>query len=156
MLLENFAAYRKCSRGCDRALSLVLCGSRRLTIPARDDIRYLGFVDEQDKWDALAAARCLVLPSWFESLSIVLLEAWATATPVLVDGNCTVSAGRCRRSRGGLWYLNRDEFCAAADWLARDDGLCARLGRSGRAFVDRLYRWPTIVERYRNFIRFEQ
>lgn len=161
-LLEDFIAYREQIEEQEqngdaalRPLSLVLCGSSQLTIPARDDIRYLGFVDEGDKWDAMAAARFFVLPSWFESLSIVLLEAWAAGTPVLVNGHCAVSVGQCRRSEGGLWYKNRDEFCAAADWLARDDGLRDRLARSGRVFVRDFYQWPKIIERYREFIRFD-
>lgn len=154
-LLRDFAAYRARAGATEHSLSLVLCGSSQLTIPRRDDIRYLGFVDEADKWDAMAAARCLVLPSFFESLSIVLLEAWATGTPVLVNGRCEVSVGQCRRSGGGLWYKNRDEFVAAADWLARDATLCKRLGHSGREFVNRHYRWPKIIERCLQFIRFD-
>jgi glycosyltransferase involved in cell wall biosynthesis len=154
-LFRDYAAYRASAGPSDRPLSLVLCGSSQLTIPKGDDIHYLGFVSEQDKSDAMAAARFLVLPSWFESLSIVLLEAWTAGTPVLVNGHCEVSIGQCRRSGGGLWYRNGDEFRAAADWLARDDDLRARLGQRGRDFVRRFYPWPRIVERYLEFIRFD-
>ena len=154
-LFRDFAAYRASVASAGRPLSLVLCGSSQLTIPRREDIHYIGFVSEQDKSDAVAAARFLVLPSRFESLSIVLLEAWATGTPVLVNGHCDVSVGQCRRSGGGIWYRNGDEFRVAADWLARDDDLCARLGRSGREFVRRFYHWPRIIERYLEFICFD-
>ena len=154
-LFRAFAAYRARAGQSGRALQLVLCGSSQLTIPQRHDIRYVGFVSEQDKSDAMAAARFLILPSRFESLSIVLLEAWAAGTPVLVNGQCAVSVSQCRRSGGGLWYRNGDEFVAAADWLARNDGLCACLGRTGREFVRRFYQWPTIIQRYREFIRFD-
>jgi len=155
-LFRDFAAYRERVGSADLALALVLCGSSQLTVPRRESIHYVGFLSEQDKADAMAAARCLVLPSHFESFSIVLLEAWATGTPVLVNGYCEVSVGQCRRSGGGIWYRNSDEFCAAADWLARNDNLRATLGRKGREFVRRFYHWPRIVERYRSFIRFDQ
>jgi glycosyltransferase involved in cell wall biosynthesis len=153
-LFEDFIAYRERAAGRPRALALVLCGSSRLTVPRRDDIRPIGYVSEQDKWDALAAARCLVLPSRFESLSIVVLEAWAMGTPVLVNGRCAVSVGQCRRSGGGLWYMNGDEFGAAADWLAGDDRLHDQLGRNGLAFVRDSYQWPSLTKRYLEFIRF--
>ena len=38
-------------------------------IPKRDDLHYVGFVDERTKWDMLAASEAFVLPSRFESLS---------------------------------------------------------------------------------------
>jgi len=154
-LLEDFADYRR-RYGSGGALALVLAGSGRMKIPQCDGIHHVGVIRGQDKWDAAAAARFLVLPSHFESLSLVLLEAWATGTPVLVNSHCAVSVGQCRRSAGGTWYRNSDEFCAAADWLARDDDLCARLGRCGREFVHRHYRWQTIVERYVEFVRFDR
>jgi glycosyltransferase involved in cell wall biosynthesis len=63
--------------------------------------------------------------------------------------------GQCRRSGGGLAYRHSDEFFAAADWLAHDDDLCTRLGRSGREFVRRFYHWPRIIENYLEFLRFD-
>jgi len=154
-LLRDFLLYReRLGRGA-RSLALVLCGAGSLPIPRHDAIRYVGRLNEQEKWDALAAARCLVLPSRFESMSIVVLEAWAVGTPVLVNGLCAVSEAQCRRSGGGLFYRHGDEFGAAADWLAHDDALCARLGAGGRAFVREQYAWPVVVQRHLDFIRFD-
>ncbi|MCX8036343.1 MAG: glycosyltransferase family 4 protein [Candidatus Sumerlaeia bacterium] len=155
-MLYDFVTYWDARRATGKPLSLVLCGANQLTLPRHPAIRYLGFVSEQDKWDAMAAARFLVLPSRFESLSIVLLEAWAVGTPVLVNSRCGVSMGQCRRSGGGLCFCNTDEFIAAADWLAGDDQLRARLGDRGRRFVLARYHWPRIVERYVEFVRFEE
>ncbi|MBM3334204.1 glycosyltransferase family 4 protein, partial [Candidatus Sumerlaeota bacterium] len=154
-LFGCYSAYRAHAGSSDQTLSLALCGSAQMRVPRLRGIRYLGVISEQEKWDAMAAARFLVLPSRFESLSIVLLEAWATGTPALVNGTCLVSVGQCRRSQAGLWYRNADEFSLVADWLARDDGLCRRLGANGLDFVRSSYQWPKIVERYMEFIRFE-
>ena len=69
-------------------------------------IRHLGFLDDADKFDAMAAADLLIMPSYFESLSMVALEAWALGTPVLANGQCDVLKGQCIRSNAGLYYDN--------------------------------------------------
>ena len=38
------------------------------------------------------------------------------------------------------------------DRLVSDAGLRAELGRRGRAFVDRHFRWPVLVARYDEFL----
>ena len=50
------------------------------------------------------------MPSYFESLSMVALEAWALGKPVLANGRCDVLHGQCIRSNGGLYYENFAEF----------------------------------------------
>ena len=49
----------------------------------------------------LAKARLLVVPSPFESLSMVLLEAWNQGLPALVNGRCRVLKGQVLRADGG-------------------------------------------------------
>ncbi len=73
-LFEFFQGYQK-----DPAtkLSLVLVGNTLLPIPQHPRIRHLGFLNDTDKFDAMAAAELLVMPSYYESLSMVALEAWA-------------------------------------------------------------------------------
>ena len=85
-------------------LSLVLLGRSIIDIPSNPKIHSLGFVSDQDKFDALAAADLLIMPSYYESLSMVLLESWALGRPVLVNGHCDVLRGQCIRSNGGLYY----------------------------------------------------
>jgi glycosyltransferase involved in cell wall biosynthesis len=93
-----------------RDLKLVIMGNGALPIPQHPDIVPLGFITGQDKFDGLAAAAVLVLPSKYESLSIAILEAWLAGTPVLVNGDCDVLKEQCRVSNGGLWYQSRNEF----------------------------------------------
>ena len=64
-------------------------------------IRHLGFLPDQDKFDAMAAAEVLIMPSYYESLSMVALEAWALGKPVLANGRCDVLKGQCLRSNAG-------------------------------------------------------
>ena len=88
-----------------------------------------------------------MVPSWYESLSIVLLEAWNYAVPALVNGRCKVLAGQVGRANGGLNYMFPAEFDEAADYLLNRPAEREALGRQGLAYVDREYRWPVVLSR---------
>ena len=98
----------------------------------------LGFVCEEEKVAALRARRRLVMPSPYESLSLVLLEAWKLGVPVLANARCRVLAGQCQRSGGGLSYDGYAEFARGAlRLLLERPELRATLGRQGRDYVER-------------------
>jgi glycosyltransferase involved in cell wall biosynthesis len=122
-----------------------------MPIPEHPDILPLGFVDEQTKWNALAACDLLVMPSPYESLSIVLLEAWAVGKPVLVNGKCEVLVGQCRRAQGGLWYINQDEFHVAIEKM--DEQVRKQLGLQGKSFVNTNYVWSKIENDYLELLK---
>ena len=86
------------------------------------------------------------MSSPYESLSIVLLEAWAVGKPVLVNGRCDVLVGQCRRSNGGVWYTNPEEFQVAIETI--NESVRNQLGRQGKLFVERNYIWTKIEEKY--------
>ncbi len=71
------------------------------------------------KHDALAGAAVVVVPSPYESLSLVQLEAWGHGRPTLANAASPVLVGQSRRSGGGLWYRDGDEYAAMLDLLAR-------------------------------------
>ena len=102
-LFDFFERYTRAVRG---ELTLVLMGNSILPIPDHPRIRHLGFVSDEDKFDGIAAADALIMPSYFESLSMVALEAWALGRPVLANGRCDVLQGQCLRSNAGLFYEN--------------------------------------------------
>ena len=131
-----------------RDLDLVLIGTAAMPIPQHPRIRHLGFVSDQDKFDVLAAANALLMPSYFESLSMVALEAWALGRPVLANGRCDVLQGQCVRSNAGLYYESAGDFAATMDRLLDDPALAAALGRNGREYFTRHYSWPVIEEKY--------
>jgi glycosyltransferase involved in cell wall biosynthesis len=125
---------------------LVLLGKPTMPIPQHPDILALGFVDEPTKWNALAACDILVMPSPYESLSMVLLEAWAVGKPILVNGRCDVLVGQCRRTQGGLWYTNKDEFQVALELM--DVRVKNQLGVQGKTVVKQSYVWSKIEVKY--------
>ena len=144
-LFENFAAYR---HGGGGRLSLVLVGNSILPIPDDARIRHVGFLDDADKFDAMAAADVLIMPSYFESLSMVALEAWALGRPVLANGRCDVLKGQCLRSNAGLYYDSREEFVEALRAIERNSWLSADLGANGRQFYRQHYDWPVVERTY--------
>src|SRR5262249_12471854 len=129
-------------------LSLVLIGHSLLPIPQHPRIRHLGFIDEADKFDAMTAADVLIMPSYFESLSMVALEAWALGRPVIANGRCDVLKGQCIRSNAGLFYESRDEFGEALHAIEQHRWLSSSLGRNGRQFFREHYDWPVLEEKY--------
>ncbi len=129
-------------------LSLVLAGKSVIPIPDHPAIRAVGFVSDAEKFDLLEGAEFLVIPSPFESLSMVSLEAWACGKPVLASGRTEVLVGQCRRSQAGLWYDTYEEFREAVILLATDSELKRGLGENGRRFFQENYSWPVIVGKY--------
>jgi glycosyltransferase involved in cell wall biosynthesis len=144
-LFEHFLRYR---REAGSSLRLVLIGKDVLPIPDDPAIIPLGFLSDEEKWDALAASVGLVIPSWLESLSMVTLEAFWAGKPVLANARCDVLRGQCRRSNGGLYFATYDEFREALSLLERDAGLCSALGRNGRAYFEANYSWDVIEQKY--------
>jgi glycosyltransferase involved in cell wall biosynthesis len=148
-LLEYFQEYV----AAGGTTTLVLAGPSTLAIPNHSRIRALGYVSDDVRHALLAHARALIVPSPYESLSIVLLEAWNHATPALVNADCKVLKGQVQRANGGLYYRSSREFHEALSWLlARESGRRA-LGEQGLAYVDREYRWPTVTERVESLMQ---
>ena len=119
-----------------------------MAVPSHPRITHLGFVSDETKFDALAAADLLIMPSYFESLSMVTLEAWALGLPVLVNGKCDVLRGQVVRSNAGLYYVSRAEFTEALRVLETHRQLRAALGANGRQYFRRHYTWPVVERKY--------
>ena len=145
---ELFNFYERYSRMVADGMHLVLIGTPVIPIPDHPRIHHLGFVSDQDKFDALAAAELLIMPSYLESLSMVALEAWALGKPVLANGRCDVLKGQCIRSNGGLYYESFEEFIETLRAIDLTPALAASLGRNGRDYFLRHYAWPVIEQKY--------
>ncbi|MEX1127858.1 MAG: glycosyltransferase family 4 protein [Vicinamibacterales bacterium] len=145
---ELFDYYRRYAATFPRGLDLVLVGSAVMPVPEHARIHHLGFLPDQDKFDAMAAADLLIMPSYFESLSMVALEAWGMGKPVLANGRCDVLKGQCIRSGAGLYYGSYEEFAETLYALESNGPLHARLGRNGRDYFRTHYAWPVVERKY--------
>jgi glycosyltransferase involved in cell wall biosynthesis len=146
-LVADFTRYHAEEGG---GVSLVMAGPANMPIPRGPAFKILGFVSDDVREALLAHAAVLVVPSLFESLSMVLLEAWNHGVPVLVNGRCAVLKGQVTRANGGLYYRSYDEFSRGLRRLlgtaAEGENSIARgLGRQGQAYVEREYRWPKVM-----------
>lgn len=94
-----------------------------------------------------------VLPSHTEGLPRVVLEAQATATPVVstrVGGVPEV----IEHEKTGLLCDPDDpmEMARQLDRLANDEALANRLGHGGRAAVEANYSWSRLYDRYERYL----
>jgi len=144
-LFEYFTRYK---RESGAEVKLVLAGSTVMQVPSHPDILYLGFMGEEEKFDALDGAELLVMPSFYESLSMVVLEAWAIGKPVLANALCDVLKGQCLRSNGGLYYESYPEFREALSLLLGSPRLRRILGENGLRYFRANYAWDIIENKY--------
>jgi len=142
-LLRHFSRYL----AGGRPVQLVMAGPVNMPLPDYPAIRQLGFVDDDLRDALLSHARVLLMPSPYESLSMVLLEAWNHGLPALVNARCAVLRGQVVRANGGLYYRTGAEFAAALDYLLDRPAVARQLGAQGLAYVDREYRWPVVMRK---------
>jgi len=148
-LFRYFLEYKK--RG-GQPLKLVLMGKSAMDIPRHPDVAYLGFVSEEDKYNGIAAAKALVLPSSFESLSISVLEAMDLGVPVIVNGGCQVLKDHCVKSNGGLYYQNYFEFEGALNFFFKHAEAYAELRKNAREYVKENYTWDVVLPKLKGMI----
>lgn len=148
-IIDYFLRYQ---RETNSPLKLILIGNAVMPLPHHPNIIHLGQLSEEDKFDGLQAATATVMPSPYESFSILLLESWLTRTPVIVNGRCAVLKGQCLRSNGGLFYYNYDEFRAGLERLLRDKRLGEQLAMNGEYYVKENYSWHIIEKKYHDLL----
>lgn len=115
----------------------------------RERVVFTGDVDEGSKWDVLAGAACLVLPSFYEAQGIAVLEAWAQGIPVV--------ASRV----GGIPFLVQDgvdgilyewgDLAGLRDALTRvisQPSAAAAMGRAGGEKARMHFTWEILLPRY--------
>jgi glycosyltransferase involved in cell wall biosynthesis len=120
---------------------LVLVGHPVLDIPKHPKIRHMGYVSDDEKSSLVEGADIVIMPSRYESLSMIVLEAWALGRPVLANAACAVLEGQCRRSNGGFFYRDYAEFRLMFRSLMKDTQLRNDLGSQGEAYVTANYSW---------------
>lgn len=147
-LIEYFTSYKE--EGSDALL--VLMGVKLMQLPDVPWVRFAGLLSERERLQALEAATVVVVPSPYESLSLLALEAMAVGTPVLCNARSEVLVDHCLRSNAGLFYAARDEFIECTRLLLADERLRRQMGRNGMEYVRRNYRWDAILTKYEQMV----
>jgi glycosyltransferase involved in cell wall biosynthesis len=145
---ELVKAHRRLWRTDRKAPLLVLAGSSD-TQREGPGVRYLGVISDADKADGLAGALAAVIPSRYESLSLLALEAFAQRTPILVNAESDVLCGQVKRSGAGATYEDFDSYQEGIRRIASERGRMA--GRALR--YARQHTWPRVISAYRKEMR---
>ena len=148
-LFKYFEAYKRRRPG---RLKLVYIGQEVFPLAKHPDVVVTGFVPDAVRNAGIKGATTLVQPSYFESFSLVLMEAWAARVPALVQGHSEVLRGQAIRAGGGLPYTGYADFEASLDILLQDVELRSKMGDAGRAYVERNFEWQTVIARYESFL----
>jgi glycosyltransferase involved in cell wall biosynthesis len=143
-LLDFFASYKEEGGPA----TLVLMGAKLMPLPDVPWVRYVGLLSEAERLRALEAATIVVVPSPFESLSLLALEGMSVGNPILCNAQADVLVDHCRRSNAGLFYSTRDEFVESIHLLLADRELRQRMGRNGKRYVAANYSWDVIMAKY--------
>lgn len=111
-------------------------------------IHVTGPVDNQTKWDAIAAATVVCVPSAQESFGRVLIEAWAGGKPVIA-GRIPAVAEVVTDGETGLLVEpgSVQQLEHALDRLLTSPALAERLGETGRQERERRFTWEQVVAR---------
>lgn len=149
---ELFEYYLQYKKTVPSAPKLILLGKSVIDIPNDPDIIPLGFVTDEEKFAAMKTAKILMMPSKFESLSMVVLESLYYETPVVVNGHCDVLVGHCDRGNAGLYYTDYSEFEYCLKTMLGNEQLRVGMGRNGRGYVTEHFEWTVIIDKFRQCI----
>lgn len=145
-LIKYFSEYIK-----ENNLKLVLTGGGK-TITGKNIID-LGYVENQDKLNAMSACEFLCQPSFNESFSLVIMENWLCKRPVLVHEKCDVTRNFVSQANGGLYFGNYPEFKACTDYLLKNKKISQIMGLNGCEYVKNNFDWETVTGKYIDFFK---
>jgi glycosyltransferase involved in cell wall biosynthesis len=145
-LLDTFAC--SAAHGND-SVDLVTMGAGRVTPPRGMGGRVidLGFVTDEERNDAFAAALAYVQPSRMESFSRTVMEAWLAGTPVLVVEGSEAVEWHMKRSGGGWSFRDSASLADAVSRLAADPAGASSLAEAGRSYVLEQYAASVVLDR---------
>lgn len=152
MLVKYFGDYLALNP-CD-GMQLVMLGTGELPIPddLKNRVMSIGAETSSQVYDAMAACEFLIHPSFYESFSIVIMEAWLHRKPVLVNGECEVTLFHALRSNGGLYFSSFGEFAECVSLLRKRPEVRASLGEAGREYVLANYTWQDTAARFQRYL----
>lgn len=146
--LDLIAHLEFANRILDEPIHLVTCGVGDPGRPPKNfRVVDLGYVSDEERSNAMAAASVYLQPSSLESFSRTINEAWLAGTPVLANASSSVVTMHCERSGAGLLYRDRFEFAESLKLLVQRPQLGRELALRGREYVLRNHRWSDVLDR---------
>jgi len=144
ILIEYFLRYKETFQN---ELKLVLIGHAFMEIPVHKDILKMGFVDDNLKALALLNSKALVIPSFFESLSLVTLESMAAGVPVIANEACQVLKDHILESKSGFLFSGYKSFEVALETIVNGHEDLGTMQDNGRNYVKERYDWNIVISK---------
>ncbi|HZH04507.1 MAG TPA: glycosyltransferase, partial [Myxococcaceae bacterium] len=139
--------HRRLRRVAPDAPDLVLAGVRSMKVEG-PGVRYLGEISNEDRSDGLSGALATVVPSQFESLSLLALESFAQGTPILANARSDVLRGQVERSGAGALFSDEASFRRGVQTLAKAE---PSMAKEARRYAAR-FTWDAVIKTYREEI----
>lgn len=148
-LVDYFLKYKKLFPS---DLKLVLAGKKVIDIPQSEDIIELGYISDKEKFEVIDGSIALINPSPYESLSLIVLEAFLLKKPVLVNGYCDVLKYHCIDSNAGLWFEGYNQFELSLNYLINNPEVRIQMGENGFDYVASRYSWDIVMTKWKKVL----
>lgn len=149
MLCDYLIKYNQTT---EKPVKLVLIGQLTMQIPANENIIALGFVDDDIKNAILKSAKALVMPSFYESLSLVTLESMAYGVPVIANKSCEVLKDHIENSKAGFLFADFADFKKALDILFDSRTDLSGMRENAKDYIAKNYTWAATLQKYHDAI----
>lgn len=123
------------ARMTDRRIDIVGDGPMRTAVEelaaSQPNLRYLGKLSQEQVRERMRNCRALLVPSvWYEGLPTVILEAFASGTPVICSDQQNLNS-IVRHGRTGHLFETGNAASLATALQTITDAQCARYGQAG-------------------------
>ncbi|VDH03924.1 glycosyltransferase family 4 protein [Bergeyella zoohelcum] len=134
---------------------LVMIGKNNMDIIPNKNIILTGFINEEDKYYLLKNSLGLILPSKYESLSMVTLEAMACGKIPLVNADCIVLKQHILNSGTGFYFSNYMEFKKYLNKIINlSEEEREEYSLQAKRYVKENYSWSSILNKFDQAIDF--
>lgn len=121
------------------------------------DTAIAGFVEGEAKWYLLKKADLLILPSYYENFGIVVAEAMAVGTPVLISDQVYIWPAVKAAEAGWICSCDLQSLTEQIQVALKDPQELKRRGENARMLATEQYTWPAIaaqtITTYQNLLQ---
>lgn len=112
-----------------------------------DNATMTGNLSGRWKWQAMAAGKVFVLPSYQENFALVVVDAMSLGLPVLLSNRVNICSEVVEAGAGLECELNPEHIAEQLMWLLSSDEACVTMGEWGQELVQREFTWKRCAER---------
>lgn len=152
-LIRFFERYAKQNKN----IKLILVGKKSIKYQKRKNkkIVFTGFVSESEKYYLLQNAKALIIPSKYESLSLVTLESMLHKKIVIANARCEVLKNHIEKSQTGFLFDDYPTFAQALNNVLDLSAEAYEIqSKNAKEYVTQNYSWESILQKFDRAINF--